>query len=124
MLGILQENAKKIKDIALNQSSYLTLVIVLVAVASFGLGRRSVSEEVKPVGTAPADVESVEVGSVVDDNVSTSGTYYVASKNGEAYHLPFCSGAKRISEANLVTFESKAEAEASGYRPAANCPGI
>lgn len=124
MLGILQENAKKIKDIALNQSSYLTLVIVLVAVASFGLGRRSVSEEVKPVGTAPADMESRGVESVVDDNISTSDTYYVASKNGEAYHLPFCSGAKRISEANLVTFASKAEAETAGYRPAANCPGI
>ncbi len=60
------------------------------------------------------------------ENIETPlpSTYYVASKNGQVYHLPHCSGAKNISEANKITFTSKEEAEAAGYRPAANCKGI
>lgn len=49
---------------------------------------------------------------------------YVASKSGAVYHLPWCSGAKRIKEENRIYFASKEEAERAGYRPAANCKGI
>lgn len=49
---------------------------------------------------------------------------YVASKNGTKYYLPTCGTAKRIKEENRVWFATKAEAEASGYAPAANCPGL
>ncbi len=49
---------------------------------------------------------------------------YVASKNGTKYHLPWCSGAKRILEENKVWFETKEAALAAGYTPAANCPGL
>ena len=52
-----------------------------------------------------------------------TGTY-VASKTGTKYHLPGCSGAKRIKEENKVWFETKEQAAAAGYEPAANCPGI
>lgn len=123
MKGILQENVKKIKDIALTQSVYLTLVIVLVALASFGLGRRSIEESVRPVGSSASVTKSLEKDEGSDE-VTSDSTYYVASKNGEAYHLPFCSGAKRISDTNLIKFSTKEEAEAAGYRPAANCPGL
>jgi len=49
---------------------------------------------------------------------------YVGSKNSNKYHLPWCSGARRIAEHNKVWFSSKAEAEAAGYTPAGNCKGI
>ena len=49
---------------------------------------------------------------------------YVASKNGTKYHLPWCSGAKRIGEANKIWFATKEAAEKAGYTPAANCRGI
>ena len=54
---------------------------------------------------------------------SASGSY-VASKNSNKYHLPWCSGAARITEENKIWFSSKAEAEAAGYTPAGNCKGI
>lgn len=54
---------------------------------------------------------------------STSGTY-VASKNGTKYYLPSCGSSKRIKEENKVWFKTKEEAEAAGYGPAANCPGL
>jgi len=49
---------------------------------------------------------------------------YVGSKTGKIYHLPWCSGAKRIKEENKIWFSSKTEAEQSGYAPAGNCKGI
>ena len=60
----------------------------------------------KPVAPAPA-----------------SGAY-VASKSGTKYYLPWCGTANRIKEENKVWFETKAEAEAAGYQPAANCKGL
>jgi methylphosphotriester-DNA--protein-cysteine methyltransferase len=48
----------------------------------------------------------------------------VASKSGTKYHLPTCPGAKQIKSTNLITFNSKQEAEAAGYTPASNCPGL
>jgi hypothetical protein len=52
------------------------------------------------------------------------GGQYVASKSGQSYHLPWCSGAKQIKEENKIYFDSKEEAEAAGYAPAKNCKGI
>ncbi|MBA3550727.1 hypothetical protein H0W32_00780 [Patescibacteria group bacterium] len=49
---------------------------------------------------------------------------YVASRGGTTYHLPTCSGAKRISEKNKIYFHNKEEAERFGYKPAKNCKGI
>lgn len=63
--------------------------------------------KIEPKGTATAE----------------TGTY-VASKSGEKYHLPTCSGAKAMKESNKIWFTTKEEAEAAGYTPAANCKGI
>ena len=54
---------------------------------------------------------------------ASSGTY-VASKNGTKYYLPSCGSSKRIKEENKIWFGTKEEAEAAGYGPAANCPGL
>lgn len=109
------------------------LILVLVATGAFGLGRLSThatsapvtlfvpqSQEAAVLGSAnPGGVASVNVG--VD--VSGDGRV-VASKNGSKYHLPWCSGAQRIAEQNKIWFNSRAEAEAAGYAPAANCKGL
>ena len=49
---------------------------------------------------------------------------FVASKSGSAYHYPWCPSALKIKEENKVWFETREEAEAKGYKPAANCPGL
>lgn len=49
---------------------------------------------------------------------------YVASRGGTVYYLPSCTASKRISEKNKIWFDTKAEAEKFGYKPAKNCPGI
>ncbi len=130
MRVILQEIREKI-----NPSTYLNdpaifmaLLLILVAVASFGLGRQSVSTGNTPEKPQKSTNSSQSTTSTpsraTDTETPAEGTYYVASKNGSVYHLPYCSGAKRISEQNKIVFKTKAEAEAAGLRPAANCPGI
>lgn len=46
---------------------------------------------------------------------------FVASKKSDKYHIPECQWAKRISESNLLTFETVEKAVESGYQPCKVC---
>lgn len=120
MRVILQDIREKIKSTLADGRLYTAGVLILVGIASFGLGRQSV-ESPKIEANLASPAAAAEKRPIEEPLPSTQ---YVASKNGQVYHLPHCSGAKRISPANKITFASKAEAEAAGYRPAANCKGI
>ncbi len=126
----------KFKEFMQNSDILLSILIVAISLSSFALGRYSVTE--KATGTISSQqkaevVNSMNGGSVpgVEKEVPTEtsvspqqGSEYVASKNGTKYHLPWCSGAKRIKEENKVFFQTKEEAEKAGYAPASNCKGI
>lgn len=126
----------------------IAVLIVIVGCVSFALGRFSVGEGLiggirpdgvdsvstvrsavsPPVTTVLTEEKSVSPLPNVQNAAETTGIStegaYVASKGGTKYHLPWCSGAQRIKEENKVWFSTKAEAEAAGYSPAANCKGI
>jgi hypothetical protein len=55
-----------------------------------------------------------------DCQIQAAGPF-VGSRNSNVYHYPSCSSAKQISSANLVTFNTVADACAAGYRPCKNC---
>ena len=114
-----------------NKDIFTILTIILVAFASFGLGRLSKIEE----RASPIRVENtarvLEGGkgnlaetSALSKSVPIEVGTYVASKTGKKYHLPWCSGAQRIKEENKVWFDSKESSEQAGYTPAANCKGL
>jgi len=105
---------------------YLTAIIVLVAVISFGLGRLSKIREEK----TPITIENAEIGeskplstSNVDSGIKTD-KIFVASRNGKKYYYAWCESANVIKEQNRVWFSTQAEAEKAGYQPAANCKGL
>jgi hypothetical protein len=108
----------------LENELFVGLLLVLVATLSFGLGRMSKIEDSRE----PVKID--QIASMASTSINTAvpqaaeGREYVASKNGTKYHLPWCSGAQRISEANKIYFKSKDEAERAGYSPAANCKGL
>lgn len=119
----IQEISPKVKAFLTDDALFTSLLLLLIGLASFGLGRLSVGQDsttstlqapVNEAGTAVASASTTETGEAM----------YVGSKNSDKYHLLWCSGAKRISEANKVFFKSKEEAELAGYKPAANCPGL
>ncbi len=106
------------------------VIIVLVGLSSFGLGRLSVTEEqrvplqiIEPQNQQ-ASVSTVNQNSQKQVDTAVSGGQVVASKNGSKYHFPWCSGAKSINEANKIWFNSPEDARKAGYTPASNCKGL
>ncbi len=121
-----------------------SLIIVLVAFGSFGLGRLSRIEEskaplqIKGIGGAEAQVSGVSssanIGTSIKGTVQKTAEinkiavpqegFIVGSKTGKKYHFPWCAGAQQIKEENKVWFANEVEAKAAGYSPATNCKGL
>ncbi len=112
---------------------FLTLVIILTATLSFGLGRLSAPIPTNPVevkfdeklgqGSLTPTVPTRSAASVIQaiQPSAQQGGEVVASKNGSKYHYLHCPGAKQIKEENRLSFPSASAAEASGYTLAGNC---
>ena len=120
---------EKLKSLLADDTVYMGLLVVLVAVVSFGLGRHSI--EGKVASAQPAGVVFSEaVNEASSEGVAKAASpekpevKLVASKSGTKYHLLNCPGAGQIKEVNKLFFNSTAEAEAAGYSPASNCPGL
>lgn len=115
-------------------------ILVLSSTAAFGLGilagkdmeraggagkgfwienMASSSSQAAAVSTG---LPRAPVSKALSEAPSSGG--FVASKNGTKYYLSSCGGAGRIKEENKVWFANKEDAEASGYTPASNCPGL
>ena len=105
----------------------LTVAIVILACSlSFGLGLLAGKDtrEGELRIEELAQVDTLSTAQIASEEPLASGGQYVASRTGQSYHLPWCSGAKQIKEENKVWFASKEAAEAAGYAPAKNCKGL
>ena len=96
----------------------LICLVFLVAFASFGLGRLSVSEASKSaisVGQAPLETQpkGMAIGGLVE-----------ASLTGTVYYFPWCGGTASIKPENQVWFKTEDAAKAAGYVAAKNCKGL
>lgn len=127
----IQEKLEKFKSVSGGSPDlFLAALLVLVAVTSFLLGRMSTEGERQVVrqdaALIPEAAEETKASSDASESVTEAKAPggYVASKNGTKYHLPWCSGAQLMNEENKIWFATKAEAEAAGYEPAANCKGL
>jgi hypothetical protein len=130
-----------------SKDGLIIAILVLSSMGSFGLGVLAGHEQgggapeddfwIEKLGEQPAAVGATAPTSSQTENPApapakepvempapaTAGSY-VASKTGTKYYLPWCGTANRIKEENKVWFATKAEAEAAGYEPAANCKGL
>ena len=138
---MIAEQARKIKAwVAGSKADILVgIVIVLISIISFGLGRLSISWAPRPpmsilgpdgsaanpssAGIPKASGGKPQTASISAPTGSQDGGF-VASKSGSAYHLPECPGAKQIKNENKIYFKTKEDAEHAGYHPAGNCPGL
>lgn len=130
--GYVGSRVSKIGNIP--EDIFLGLIIVLVALGSFGLGRLSKIEGSK----APVRFENVpktqslivqneiekDIQNPSEAGVLKQAGELVGSKNGKKYYYSWCAGVQKISPANLIHFVDKAEAEARGYTPSASCKGL
>lgn len=84
----------------------------------FRAGKRSVPPAPsRQIGSEPA-AAAQSSGSASE--AVTAGKI-VANQNSGIYHWPGCSGYSRVAAQNRILFDSRAQAEAAGYRPARNC---
>lgn len=121
-----------------NESEIILAVgVILISLISFSAGRLTYSNsQESPISIeyrSPASINATAGKSAFKNTTNDASLQaltertegkYVASKNSTKYHLPGCTGAKRIAEHNKIWFNSKEEAESVGYAPAANCPGL
>lgn len=70
---------------------------------------------------APPAGEARQVEAQQQRDAAPAGPRYVASRNSDVFHEPDCEWARKISPANLVTYQSYEEAIADGRRPARCC---
>jgi hypothetical protein len=115
---------------------FLSVIIILVSLLSFGIGRLSVIGKREPIkieydanlvtNNLQTTTQTNQTASIINAvgklaPPSTSEGGVVVSKNGSKYHYPHCGSAKRIKEENKIMFPTPAAAEAAGYTLAANC---
>ena len=127
MSASIQDISKKLKAFISDDGYFYTVLIIVISLLSFGLGRMSVQE---PVHQQQSQIvlteQSATVGSITPTSTPTTTKTetiqnFVASKKGTKYHLPTCPGAKQMSEKNKIYFSSEEEAKAAGYTRAKNC---
>lgn len=132
---MIQNVPGKIKEFLrlLRADLFIIVVITLVSLASFGLGRLSVLygddrrghlEIVYPESQQASVFQAAGAGAIGSNSQNTKTGAYVASVSGSKYHLPDCPGAQAIKEENKVYFATASEAKKAGYTPAANCKGL
>ncbi|MEK7588635.1 MAG: hypothetical protein AAB438_02340 [Patescibacteria group bacterium] len=125
------------------------LIVILVGLGSFGLGRLSKNDENKGIkieykgqsGNSLKGSENAVLGSnlsnssltfspqellVANPNLSTEESLsnmkqYFASKRGKKYYPTGCSAGKSIKAENRVYFDTSEQAEKAGYSLSTSC---
>jgi hypothetical protein len=127
-----RQGRERVENWLTDDLTFTIIIVVLVAVASFGLGRwslESVGAPDRPILVpTPVAVEQVAAVSgpaptapATAQRDTTQTGNFVASVNGTKFHALDCPGAKQISEQNKIYFQTEEEARSAGYTPAANC---
>jgi len=132
---MIAEYQEKVKSyVSANKSDLFTAALIfLVGLGSFGLGRLSAiwpdKQPIRVTESHASSTDAVRAGEnggrpqIASVAAEIKGKF-VVSKNGKYYHFPWCPGALRIKGSNKVWFQTKEAAEARGYKPAGNCPGL
>ncbi len=127
---IINKIKEKIDALTKDKAVFIIILIIMTAFCSFGLGRLSQTEKNQtPILIQNSILENNNLAQISQSTEEVQppqvlGGKYVASKNSNKYHAPWCSGAQRIKTDNQIWFNSKEEAELAGYTPASNCKGI
>ncbi len=120
--------SEKLKALIRNDQFFYSCLIIIVGLIAFGLGRLTAAPETvteKPLVQVTETRVVPQPSNTADTrSADTQSALLIASKSGTKYHLSTCPGAKQIKQENKITFTSISEAEAAGYKPAANCPGL
>ncbi|HNW71900.1 MAG TPA: hypothetical protein PKZ36_03345 [Candidatus Paceibacterota bacterium] len=112
----------------------VVIIVILVGVISFFLGRLSYTNPQKGLKIEYTDQEASVVSSFenpesnlkltpsIENRANNEGSgKYFASKMGHKYYPTGCSAGKTIKQENRIYFSSASEAEKAGFTLSASC---
>ena len=132
------EKIKQFVDSERGRDILTVIIVILVGLGSFGLGRLSKENTTSGIKieypdqaiNQEANVISSEESSSLLQNTKTSqtiqnsnsvGKNFFASNRGSKYYSLGCSGGKTIKQENRVYFTTREEAEKAGYELSSSC---
>jgi len=138
MTETIRNLTERCKEVVGDDYVFTLILLSVMAVAAFGLGRWSVLAGLDNTPTRPVlvttPVSDVSASATSATPAITSDTAptatnagappsgnFVASINGTKFHKLTCASANRISVKNKIYFQTEEEARAAGYTRAANC---
>ncbi len=104
----------------------VVIIIILVGLGSFGLGRLSKNSDpdlkIEYTGQEANVIESISENTPISENFQkTNLKNYFASNRGTKYYSLSCSAGKTIKEENRIYFNTSTEAQAAGYELSSAC---
>lgn len=139
IIGYMTEKIKAWSESDTGKDILTVIIIILVGLGSFGLGRLSKANKGSGVQIEYKTEPNTDLGANVISGVgqvsSTSqkapknanlrpangSVNFFASTRGSKYYSLDCSGGKTIKEENRIYFATRQEAEASGYELSSSC---
>jgi len=124
-MGIIEKGEEKIKrfiEHPLFDEVFWILVIVSVALASFGLGMEY--ERKRYLREHPVEVEHneqlIRAWEEMNEERQQAANFF-ASQNGSVYYPLGCKAGERVKEENRIFFQTEEEAMRAGYHRSARC---
>jgi hypothetical protein len=104
----------------------IVIIVILVGLASFELGRlsKSGSSSGIKIEYPNQQTNTISAKTALGANIPTtinSGKNFFASSRGTKYYSLGCSGGKTIKQDNRIYFATGTEAETAGYELSSTC---
>ncbi len=111
----------------------VVLIVILVGLGSFGLGRLSKGSQgagirieyteaaAQAANSASALIPEENLPKVSDLTASSLGKSFFASSRGTKYYPAGCSAGKSLKLENRIYFATREDAEAAGYTLSGSC---
>ncbi len=129
------DNSGQVVHFSFIRKFFLAMVIVLVALLAFGLGRLSAEgkrEPVKIINNSQFPISNLQSNSndpmnnenslkIANSQIENLGSVYASSK-GTKYYYSYCKST--VSDKNKVIFATAKLAESAGYTLSATCKPI
>jgi len=119
------EKIKQLVESEKGKDILVIIIIILVSLGSFELGRLSKNSATPGIKIEYQDQQGASAIESFQDNFtniqkSNSGNYF-ASNRGSKYYSLSCSGGKTIKQENRIYFTTSMDAEEAGYDLSSSC---
>jgi hypothetical protein len=96
----------------------MPIVILLVSLSSFGLGRLSALNDIAP------NIQIIQENKAAMAPGMYPGGLIIGLEATMVYYAPWCKGIERIGNSDTVWFTGEIEALKAGFTPAKGCIGL